>query len=422
MRILLTDQDDYIYDYCNNCFQSRLVKIPFKVIHISEINSKNHTNALNFHLEYINAKERIINLDNFYQKLCKTNILSTFYNMLNIWLELYKHYKKIDKKEHFIYYFRIVISREKYKYVLSDRYPIFSISTIKNFNLNVSSVYMGYLCYKNKIDILEYLQRNNKLESVKGYIQNDDTLVDVMSNRKQIKVLEFLKNIGLPLKYSDESLDEASQKGQVAVLEWWKNSQLPLQYSYKALEAASGNGHINVLEWWKQSGLELKYDERVLRNASKKGHVAVLEWWKNSGLPLKYSERALNWASFNGHVAVLEWWKNSGLLLKYDKNVLNWASEQGRVAVLEWWKNSGLELKYNATDIFMTAITMNRIDVLEWWKNSGLPIEYNESLILSYVRFSKYSNKTLSKWWKNSGLLFKKTSPPIRWLLIKLLL
>ena len=176
MHILLTDQDDYIYGYDNNN------NIKIVSLHISEINLKKHNNSLNFnfHLEYIDPKERIIKLDNLHSKLCNTNRLVSMSDIL----ALLSGVNIYEKKERLIYYFRIVISRDKHNYVLSDRYTIFSMSTIKKFNLNVSPVYIEYLCCNNKIDILEYLQRNNRLESIKGYIQNDNTLVDKISEKK----------------------------------------------------------------------------------------------------------------------------------------------------------------------------------------------------------------------------------------------
>ena len=50
------------------------------------------------------------------------------------------------------------------------------------------------------------------------------------------------------------------------------------------VEIASKHGHVAVLNWWKQSGLPVKYSENAMDYASWHGHVAVLDWWKQSGL------------------------------------------------------------------------------------------------------------------------------------------
>jgi hypothetical protein len=167
------------------------------------------------------------------------------------------------------------------KIIMGDRFPLYSLKTIKKFNLNITSDYIDQVCKNGNVDILEWW-----------------------------------KNSGLELKYNEWVLNGASWYGQVEVLEWLKNSGLKLKYNELALDWASRNGKVDVLEWWKNSGLELKYDAWALDSASRDGKVDVLEWWKNSGLELKYNESTLDWASTYGKVEVLKWWKNSGLEIK----------------------------------------------------------------------------------------------------------
>ena len=357
MRILLTNENDLAY-------KNNFTYTYGNLVNISDVNFNIHT--LDLHFEYINTKERIINLEKFYQKVFGAIPLISVHEQMIMMPR----------------YFRVVISRGKYKYVLSDRYPMFSISTIKKFNFNVSPFYMKYLCYKNKIDILEYLKSSNKLKSIKYLMQSDDHLIDAISNEKHIKVLELLKNSGL------------------------LNSESPLKYSSRAIDFASANKQINVLNWWKNSRLLLKYSYRALDHASEFGHVNVLEWWKNSKLPLRYTSLGIDNASHNNHVNILEWWKNSGLELKYSEYSLNWASRNSHVAVLEWWKNSGLPLQYSEYELYAATCSCN-IDMLDWWKNSGLPLKYNRDDYLRYL-YSGWRDSGVLKWWENSGLLFKK--------------
>jgi hypothetical protein len=164
----------------------------------------------------------------------------------------------------------------------------------------------------------------------------------ILGNKFPLCSLKTIKKFNL--KLSPDYIDQVCIGGNIEVLEWWKNSGLELKYTETALNLASCCGQVEVLEWWKNSGLELKYDTKKcpLDSASSNGRIKVLKWWKNSGLELKYTQYALDWASRSGHVEVLEWWKNSGLELKYTERALNWASSQGQLDVLEWWKNSGL--------------------------------------------------------------------------------
>lgn len=54
-----------------------------------------------------------------------------------------------------------------------------------------------------------------------------------------------------------------------------------------------------VLEFWKNSGLSLHYSEDALCNATLKCEIATLEWWRRSGLSLKIG-KVLDFASREG--------------------------------------------------------------------------------------------------------------------------
>uniref|UniRef100_A0A6C0E818 Ankyrin repeat protein n=1 Tax=viral metagenome TaxID=1070528 RepID=A0A6C0E818_9ZZZZ len=217
-----------------------------------------------------------------------------------------------------------------FELIMSEKYYLFDIKTIRKFKIKINSNYIKWVCYQNRIDILEWW-KNSGLK-----LEYDETALDYASSKGHVNVLEWWKHSGLPLKYSSNSIDDASRNGHINVLEWWKNSGLPLEYSDDALDSASGKRNVSVLDWWKNSGLELKYSDKALCNASAWGHIKVLNWWKNSGLELKYSDDALYEASYWDHIKVLKWWKNSGLPLKCDKYD---KEHMGKNALKLWRKN-----------------------------------------------------------------------------------
>lgn len=163
----------------------------------------------------------------------------------------------------------------------------------------------------------------------------------------------------------------ASEKGHLSVLNWWKESGFELKYTNESMDGASAKGRVEVLEWWKNSGLELKYSGHSINKAAEYGHIEVLEWWKESGLSLRYDESALDWASANGQLEVLEWWKQSDFEIEYSNMAMDWASGSGHVAVLDWWRQSGFKLMYTS-DAMLFADENDRVDVKEWWERSGL--------------------------------------------------
>jgi hypothetical protein len=210
------------------------------------------------------------------------------------------------------------------KIILSQKYPLYDVETVKKFNLKITELY------------------------IKLAIHSSDTIINLLQwliDRKDQTLLS--------LQYTTHILDSASEYGYVNILEWWFKSGLAVNHSIFALRLASFNCHINVLESWLKSNLPLKYDEYILDYVSgfvsgdNGKHINVLNWWIKSNLPLKYTENALVWASKLGNVEVLDWWLKSNLPLKYTKGLfsqLNPSRHYYSNEVLEWWKNSGLDL------------------------------------------------------------------------------
>jgi len=243
--------------------------------------------------------------------------------------------------------------------ILSEKYYLYDIKTIKKFNLNIDQYYISDVCRHGAIDVLDYLDnlgyRYDFSSSIELTGHYNSISVQFVYNR--VAVLEWLKKSGsfstydfyenynaLICKWGFTPIDVASYGGHTEVLDWWKCSGIlslgcapglptwtfstvkknvsnmvkctgyfSYGYTKDSLCWASSRGHINVLNWWKNSGLGLIYNEETLDTASENGHVNVLTWWLNSNLPLKYSKKSLDNALKNGHVNVLEWWNNYGL-------------------------------------------------------------------------------------------------------------
>ncbi|KAK4701266.1 hypothetical protein P7C70_g4967, partial [Phenoliferia sp. Uapishka_3] len=175
-----------------------------------------------------------------------------------------------------------------------------------------------------------------------------------------------------------EAMDDASRHGQVQVLEFWKNSGFPLHYSEHALSSATFQCELGSLEWWRRSGLSLKIGN-VLDFASREGSTTCLNWWSHSGLPAPYSKVALYHLSKTGNITLLDWWKSSRHPLLYDKEVLIVATRHGQTSVLTWWKESGLDIEYRFFDIEEaledSVARQGRDDAEAWWQvNAGYDV------------------------------------------------
>jgi ankyrin repeat protein len=256
-------------------------------------------------------------------------------------------------------FFRIVLNG-RYNIIVSDKYCISDVELIIKLNLKITTELLYYVFMVGNITTLEYLKKNNKIYNAYSSLIKKISLIDIIS-----------------------------MLGHVNVLEWLKNSGLELKYSEKSLHYASGNRHINVLNWWKNSGLPLKYNENPIDRTSLLGNIDILEWWKNSGLPLKYSNNAFEYASMNNHINVLEWWRNSGFVLKYTDYILYNALLRSSIGILEWWKNIGL-LKKDSKFIMPEGCSMKS---LEWLVNNGYKVPISCKLCYIFYKIYKKIHK-----------------------------
>ncbi|GAA5962916.1 hypothetical protein JCM3765_005918 [Sporobolomyces pararoseus] len=228
------------------------------------------------------------------------------------------------------------------------------------------------------VHVLDYLAK----EDLRQLKQECKLLLPVVASAwGRTTVLEWAKDSEFGLrpdsKTTAEAIDEASRHGQVEVLDFWRNSGLPLNYSEAALDSATIKRQLGSLEWWKNSGLPLKIGY-VLDFASMEGSTVCLDWWADSGLPVRYSKAALYSLSKNGNVLLLDWWKQSRFNLVYDKEVLINATRYGQTRVLDWWLNSGLDIEYRFFDIeeALEDSVGNKEETQKWWEKLG----YNTGL------------------------------------------
>jgi hypothetical protein len=192
----------------------------------------------------------------------------------------------------------------------------------------------------------------------------------------------------LKKEYTDECVDGASRAGFVRVLDWWRNSGLPMRYTEKSLEQASANGHVDVLEWWKTQSrlpitettpsLPLKIGKSIV-SAAQAGRTNSLLFWHASSLPYSHEESVAKIASTHGHVPVLSLWLElKGSKMIFDVSVLVGATKNGHTDVLEWWKRSGLRVEFRTCDIeeaiedCVGGGAKGEERVREWWGRNGL--------------------------------------------------
>lgn len=234
-------------------------------------------------------------------------------------------------------------SIQKKQIILSEKYNLYDIKTIKKFKLPINSEYIYEISCRGLTNILNYLKQNEDL--IDG--DYNEILYELPGfEHNRIVILDWLKNSGISLEYGKILPERASRFGSIDVLEWVHKNGFNFEYTSDVLDdisKVSETDNIKMLTWWFNSGLELKYTEKTLDDIGmyiSQHDIEVLNWWKHSGLFLKYSNKALENASIKRHINILEWWGNSGLPFKYSEHTLSLIRRIGHVEILNWWKSN----------------------------------------------------------------------------------
>ena len=234
--------------------------------------------------------------------------------------------------------------------------------------------------------------------------------------------------------------------GRIAILDWWYTSPsfLSKEYNAEALDSASKAGFIHILDWWRNSGLPLRYTEAALEQASSQGNIEVLDWWRNASLPQSYQDeneqsitasavvpnfknepsmkisnvtkqpfplrlkvgKSIIYAAQNGQAATIQWWVKSGISTAHEEAVARISSANGHVNVLQLWKEcKGEKMQYDH-QVLVGPTKNGHVEVLEWWKQSMYTVEYKTCDIEEALEDSigGSGEDGIRAWWARNGL------------------
>lgn len=273
-------------------------------------------------------------------------------------------------------YIKVLEWWETHNYEL--KYTIFAINNIKHFvSLETQLAVMGWWLRMSHCGIT---------------LLYDSRIIDSLFENKNVTLLEWWFNSGLPLKYTAKCIDNASQYGHLEILGVWLKASyqgVKLLYTAKSIDLIVCNGTplIKTLEWWMESGLEIRYTSNFIDSLCEHGCVSTLNFMFNSGLKMLYTENAIDLASRYGHTEILDCWMESGLKMLYTNKSVDEASYCNHINVLDWWftarKDIGLEMRY--TDVALDfAVFYKSYRAVRWWFDSGLPLLYT-SIFLDYI-------------------------------------
>ncbi|AZL89916.1 ankyrin repeat protein [Megavirus baoshan] len=140
------------------------------------------------------------------------------------------------------------------------------------------------------IDSFEYgeCDESNNIKLIEWWISSDleikytDMFIDNISINGRIDILKLLHEQNFIFKYSNKAMDETNC---INTLDWWKNSGYNLKYTDESINRALLRGNINVLNWWLSSELKLFYPQQI---EMKKYPKISVDWCKSSGLSFDF--------------------------------------------------------------------------------------------------------------------------------------
>lgn len=104
--------------------------------------------------------------------------------------------------------------------------------------------------------------------------------IDAPNEDAYLLVLRKWVELGIPVDDKFRGFDpwhKPSGIGHLRVLQLMKDIGVPIGDVYNVYEHASGNGHVHVLQWWLDNFPKVKYGSYTIKHAVENGHINVLQ-------------------------------------------------------------------------------------------------------------------------------------------------
>ena len=225
------------------------------------------------------------------------------------------------------------------------------------FRMHPKPKWLSKLCVKiiirfARIDVLSYLEVHHKDLFWSSFGQAL-LLTKASAVFGRTAILDFWKSSPsfLTKEYNCEALDFASKAGFCHVLDWWRNSGLPLRYTEASLEQASSTGAIEVLNWWHRAafpqGIEThSHSHRPDEISTNSGNEDRAIFTSERTIPLRLKVgRSIIYTAQNGQATTLD---DSGVPTAPKESVARITSANGHVNILQLWKErKGKKMQYD---------------------------------------------------------------------------